>query len=109
MDAKHRQSWRHDQRDRRRGKERRTVHDQRCHRATRRQKDPLMTAKVFALVVIASAALSAAQQASPAAPQQGRGRSPYQEAGQLPARIMEFKAEPVSIKPGESTTLTWAV
>src|SRR6185503_3776766 len=40
---------------------------------------------------------------------QGRGRSPYQEAGQLPARIMEFKAEPVSIKPGESTTLTWAV
>jgi len=68
-----------------------------------------MTAKVFALVVIASAALSAAQQAPPAAPQQGRGRSPYQEAGQLPARIMEFKAEPVSIKPGESTTLTWAV
>ncbi len=58
---------------------------------------------------MASVALSAAQQAPPAAPQQGRGRSPYQEAGQLPARIMEFKAEPVSIKPGESTTLTWAV
>ena len=53
--------------------------------------------------------MSAAQQAPPAAPQRGRGRSPYQEAGQLPARIMEFKAEPASIKPGESTTLTWAV
>ena len=36
-------------------------------------------------------------------------RSPYQEAGTLPARIMDFKAEPSSIKPGESTTLTWAV
>jgi hypothetical protein len=64
---------------------------------------------VFVLVVSASLALSAVQQAPPAAPPQGRGRSPYQEAGQLPARIMEFKAEPVSIKPGESTTLTWAV
>jgi hypothetical protein len=68
-----------------------------------------MTAKVFILIMSASLALSAAQQAPPAAPQQGRGRSPYQEAGQLPARIMEFKAEPVSIKPGQSTTLTWAV
>ena len=68
-----------------------------------------MTAKVFVLAVSATVALSAAQQAPPAGPPQGRGRSPYQEAGQLPARIMEFKAEPASIKPGESTTLTWAV
>src|SRR5262245_54533834 len=70
-----------------------------------------MKGRVFILVLVACATLtvSAAPQAPPAAPPQGRGRSPYQEAGQLPARIMEFKAEPVSIKPGESTTLTWAV
>ena len=68
-----------------------------------------MTGKVLALIVLATLAGSAAQQTTPAAPPQGRGRSPYQEAGQLPARIMEFKAEPSSIKPGESTTLTWAV
>ena len=68
-----------------------------------------MTARVFVLVACASLTVSAAQQAPPATPQQGRGRSPYQEAGQLPARIMEFKAEPAAIRPGESTTLTWAV
>jgi hypothetical protein len=33
--------------------------------------------------------------------------NPYQRAGQLPARIMEFKAEPASIQPGEKATLTW--
>ncbi len=34
--------------------------------------------------------------------------NPYQRARQLPARIMEFKAEPDSIQPGEAVTLTWA-
>lgn len=34
--------------------------------------------------------------------------NPYQRARQLPARIMDFKAEPESIKPGQSVTLTWA-
>jgi hypothetical protein len=32
----------------------------------------------------------------------------YQRAGQLPARIMEFKAEPAAIQPGQAVTLTWA-
>jgi hypothetical protein len=68
-----------------------------------------MTARVFAFVALSTLAVSAAQQPPPATAPQGRGRSPYQEAGQLPARIMEFKAEPASLKPGESTTLTWAV
>ena len=68
-----------------------------------------MKATVLVLVAAAGIALSAAQQAPPAAPQQGRGRSPYTEAGQLPARIMDFKVEPASIKPGESATLSWAV
>jgi hypothetical protein len=62
------------------------------------------------LVLLASAGLAvAAPQAPPATPPQAPPRSPYQEAGTLPARIMDFKAEPASIKPGESTTLTWAV
>jgi len=36
-------------------------------------------------------------------------RGGYTEAGTLPARILEFKAEPANIKPGQSVTLTWAV
>jgi hypothetical protein len=36
-------------------------------------------------------------------------RGGYTEAGTLPARILDFKAEPATIKPGESATLTWAV
>lgn len=60
-----------------------------------------------------------AQQPAPAqggAPPAGRGgaaqpplRGGYTEAATLPARIMEFKADPVTIKPGDSATLTWAV
>ena len=34
--------------------------------------------------------------------------NPYQRAGQLPARIMDFKVEPASIQPGQKTTLTWS-
>jgi hypothetical protein len=32
----------------------------------------------------------------------------YQRAGQLPARIMDLKADPASIKPGQAVTLTWS-
>ena len=35
--------------------------------------------------------------------------NPYQRAGQLPARIMDFKAEPASIKPGQKATLSWVL
>ncbi|HEY6342564.1 MAG TPA: hypothetical protein VIY49_13810 [Bryobacteraceae bacterium] len=50
--------------------------------------------------------------ATPAAPQSGvvpagQGNS-YTRAGQLPARIMDFKAEPASIQPGQKVTLTWS-
>ncbi len=46
---------------------------------------------------------------APSASQAGAGPAPsYQRAGQLPARIMDFKAEPASIQPGQSVTLTWA-
>src|SRR5207237_486783 len=36
-------------------------------------------------------------------------RGGYTEAATLPARIMEFKAEPTTVQPGQSVTLTWAV
>ncbi len=68
-----------------------------------------MTARVLVLVAVASLAVSAAQQTPPAAPQQAPSAIAVSGSRQLPARIMEFKAEPSSIKPGESTTLTWAV
>jgi hypothetical protein len=35
--------------------------------------------------------------------------NPYQRAGQLPARIINFTAQPASIQPGQSTTLAWSV
>ncbi len=51
-------------------------------------------------------------QTPPAAPQSGvvsaGTGNPYQRAGQLPARIMDFKAEPASIQPGQKVTLTWS-
>jgi hypothetical protein len=53
-----------------------------------------------------------AQPTPPAAPQSGvvsaGTGNPYQRAGQLQARIMDFKAEPASIQPGQKVTLTWS-
>ena len=73
-----------------------------------------LTNRIFAAAV--SLAISVvtvgAQQQPPqpgAKPPQAPPRSPYQEAGQLPARIMSFTAEPQTIKPGESVRLKWAV
>jgi hypothetical protein len=63
---------------------------------------------ISAVTVLATVVGFAQQQPAPATPQ-APPRSPYQEAGQLPARIMSFTAEPSAIKPGESATLKWAV
>src|SRR4029434_8784712 len=60
-------------------------------------------------VCLLATTVSAQQPQAPAQPPQTPPRSPYQEAGQLPAGIMSFTAEPSSIKPGESVTLKWAV
>lgn len=69
--------------------------------------------KIFAnLSTVALAAGVAMAQAPAAAPQPGvvsaGTGNPYQRAGQLPARIMDFKAEPASIQPGQKVTLTWS-
>ncbi len=32
----------------------------------------------------------------------------YQQAARLPARILDFKATPASIRPGQAATLVWA-
>src|ERR1700677_832660 len=72
-----------------------------------------LTMKTFkALAMVALAADLAVAQAPPATPPPGvapqTGPAPsYQRAGQLPARIMDFKAEPASIQPGQPVTLTW--
>ena len=66
--------------------------------------------KTFQTVAMAAlAAGSASAQAPPAAPAPQTGGSPaYQRAGQLPARIMDFKVEPASIQPGQGVTLSWS-
>jgi hypothetical protein len=65
-------------------------------------------ATVFVVVLVAVAA-GQVQPAKPPAGVTGPLRGGYSEAGTLPARILEFKAEPATVKPGESATLTWAV
>src|SRR5262245_30946301 len=57
--------------------------------------------------VVASLAFA---QAPPAAPPKPTGGSPaYRQAAQLPARIMDFKAEPASVRAGQPVTLVWSV
>ena len=65
----------------------------------------MKTLKALAMFSLA-AGLAMAQ--APPAPPAGGAPAPYQRAGQLPARIMDFKAEPASIQPGQSVTLTWS-
>ncbi|HLI84059.1 MAG TPA: hypothetical protein VKV17_09095 [Bryobacteraceae bacterium] len=60
--------------------------------------------RFVALAAVAYTAVIASAQ--PGAVPAGAG-NPYQRARLLPARIMEFKAEPASIQPGQSVTLTW--
>src|SRR5215470_7364581 len=60
------------------------------------------------LAAVVAAALALAQAPQPGVVSAGAG-NPYQRAGQLPARIMDFKAEPASIQPGQKVTLRWSV
>jgi len=61
-----------------------------------------------AAVILAATALAAGQ-APPAAQAPAGGGSPaYQRASQLPARIMDFKAEPTSVRAGQPVNLVWA-
>ena len=49
------------------------------------------------------------QAPSQPAPVKPTGGSPaYRQAGQLPARIMDFKVEPASVQPGQPVMLQWA-
>jgi hypothetical protein len=68
-----------------------------------------ITMKIFRpLGIAAMAATSALAQAPPAAAPAAGGAPSYQRAGQLPARIMDFKTDQTSIQPGQSVTLTWS-
>jgi hypothetical protein len=66
--------------------------------------------KTFPIPISAAlaAAFLAAQAPQPGVVSAGAG-NPYQRAGQLPARIMNFKVEPASIQPGQTATLSWSV
>jgi hypothetical protein len=73
----------------------------------------IRTLEVLAVATLAVATLTvgpASAQTPPAAPPAAPagGAPSYQRAGQLPARLMDFKAEPASIQPGQAVTLTWA-
>src|SRR5262245_29085705 len=61
-------------------------------------------------LVVAAVALAQQQAPKPAAGAVSAGfeGSAYTKARELPARIMSFTAEPISLQPGQSTTLTWA-
>src|SRR5215472_9024641 len=62
--------------------------------------------RILNLVVwglLLAAALAAQQQGAVPA---GSG-NPYRRAAQLPARILNFTAEPASIRPGQSVVLKW--
>jgi hypothetical protein len=68
-----------------------------------------------AVMVVCSTALAVAQAPPPApsgTPQSGivsAGKgNPYNFARTVPARIVDFAADPASIKPGQSATLTWS-
>jgi len=68
--------------------------------------------KIVKAAVTAALSSSLALAQAPAPPARGGaaagGAPSYQRAGQLPARIVDFKAEPATIQPGQSVTLTWA-
>jgi len=67
----------------------------------------------FCIVGLASTLCCFTSAQAPPAPQQsgvvsaGQG-NPYARAAQLPARILKFTADSMSIQPGQSVTLTWA-
>ena len=66
----------------------------------------------FGLTIALSCTLTPVFAQQPPAPQSGvvsaGPGNPYQRAGQLPARIMDFKAEPASVQPGQKATLSWS-
>jgi hypothetical protein len=71
-----------------------------------------MLTRTSASLAIATLTVGLAQPQTPQRPQTPPAPAPgspsYQRAGQLPARIMEFKAEPASVQAGQPVTLTWA-
>jgi hypothetical protein len=62
---------------------------------------------VVACLIGVVAAQTPSQPAQPGVVSAGKG-NPYQFARGLPARILDFQAEPASIQPGQRATLTWS-
>jgi hypothetical protein len=67
-----------------------------------------MRTSFIAALLIASMAAQTPQPAPAPAKPAGGGSPAYQRAGQLPARIMDFKAEPASVRAGQPVMLIWS-
>lgn len=67
----------------------------------------MRTAATTVLLLGCASAQTPRPEPAPAKPA-GGGSPAYQRAGQLPARIMDFKAEPTSIRAGQPVTLIWS-
>ena len=65
-----------------------------------------MTVKTLIALTFCATPLAFSQAPAPG----GRGpEGAYQQAGRLPARILDFSVEPSSIQPGQSAVLKWSV
>ncbi len=60
------------------------------------------------ITLVAGCISTAFAQVTPATPNPGGSSTAYQQAARLPARITSFKAQPETIRPGQSATLIWA-
>ncbi len=67
-----------------------------------------MPIKALLAAAVAASMVSIAAGQAPQAPLQGPSGA-YQQAARIPARILDFSAEPASIQPGQSVDLRWSV
>jgi len=66
----------------------------------------VVSVRALQAVALAAALMASAEAQAPAAPPAAAPAKPARV--QPPARIADFRAEPASVKPGQSTTLIWA-
>jgi len=68
-----------------------------------------MKTKTVSAIALAAWTLSSASAQTPVAPRPAGPEGAYQQAGKLPARILDFSADPSSIQPGQTVKLRWIV
>jgi hypothetical protein len=75
----------------------------------RTQLTPDMTIKTVFVTALAVWPLTSAFGQTPAAQRPTPIEGAYQQAGKIPARILDFSVAPASVQPGQSVTLSWSV